>query len=120
MQWQQSFSTGVRTIVTITFSQTLLTLVITDPKTNPAAWIAISLVICLFLNVVAVKWYGESEFVMASTKVILLFMLVMITIITMSGGNPRGDAYGFRNWGNGNYMHSYVAEGAAGKFLGFW
>lgn len=47
-------------------------------------------------------------------------MLVMITLITMSGGNPQGDAYGFRNWGNGNYMHSYVAEGAAGKFLGFW
>lgn len=71
---------------------------------------------CVLLNIVAVKWYGEAEFIMASTKIILLAMLVLITIITMSGGNPTGEAYGFRNWSSGA-MHSYVAEGAAGRFL---
>ncbi|KAI1076652.1 proline permease [Whalleya microplaca] len=90
------------------------------PDVNPAAWIAMALVICFFLNVVAVKWYGESEFIMASTKVLLLFGLCLLTLITMSGGNPQHDAYGFRNWGNGNAMHAYYTDGATGRFLGWW
>jgi amino acid transporter len=48
-----------------------------NTEINPAAWIALAMGICVFLNVVAVKWYGESEFIMASLKVLLLFGLVM-------------------------------------------
>lgn len=66
------------------------------------------------------RWYGESEFIMASTKVILLFVLCLLTLITMSGGNPDHDAYGFRNWGAGEAMHAYHAEGALGRFLGWF
>ncbi|KAI1841477.1 hypothetical protein JX265_009956 [Neoarthrinium moseri] len=87
---------------------------------NPAAWIAMAMVVCFLLNVVAVKWYGESEFIMASTKVILLFGLCLITLITMSGGNPQHDAYGFRNWGSGNAMHEFYATGDTGRFLGWF
>ncbi|KAI6785517.1 uncharacterized protein J7T54_007160 [Emericellopsis cladophorae] len=90
-----------------------------DQDTNPAAWIGMAMGVCIFLNVVAVKWFGEAEFVMASTKIILLVMLVLTTIITMAGGNPKGDAYGFRNWDSGA-MNSYYAEGSTGRFLGFW
>ncbi|KAF5565090.1 general amino acid permease [Fusarium phyllophilum] len=86
-----------------------------DSTSNPAVWIAVSMVICIFLNVVAVKWYGEAEFILAITKV-LLILLVLITIITMAGGNPKGDTYGFRNWKDGA-MHEYYAKGPAGKFL---
>ncbi|CRK48276.1 hypothetical protein BN1723_020501, partial [Verticillium longisporum] len=60
-----------------------------DRDTNPAAWIAMAMVVCFLLNVVAVRWFGESEFIMASTKVLLLLGLVLITLITMSGGNPQ-------------------------------
>ncbi|VUC28955.1 unnamed protein product [Clonostachys rosea] len=52
---------------------------------NPAVWITMCLVVCYFLNMVAVKWYGETEFIMGSTKVLLLIGLVLVTIITMSG-----------------------------------
>lgn len=62
------------------------------------------------------RWYGESEFFFASCKVILLVGLMMITFVTMVGGNPKHDAYGFRNWTNGNAMHSYYADGATGRF----
>jgi amino acid transporter len=89
------------------------------PDLNPGVWIAMAMVVCILLNVVAVKFYGEAEFVMASTKIILLFMLVLITLITMAGGNPKGDAYGFRSWNDGA-MHPYYAEGSTGKFLGVW
>lgn len=57
---------------------------------------------------------------MASTKILLLVGLVMITLVTMCGGNPRNDAYGFRYWGDGNAIHSYYAPGGTGRFLGFW
>ncbi|KAI0003573.1 proline permease [Xylariaceae sp. FL0662B] len=90
------------------------------PDINPAAWIAMALGMCYLLNIVAVKWYGESEFIMASTKVLLLFGLCLLTLITMSGGNPQHDAYGFRNWGNGEAMHAYYTDGATGRFLGWW
>ncbi|KAK1963291.1 amino acid permease [Colletotrichum sublineola] len=87
---------------------------------NPSAWIAVAMVSCVAINLIAVKYYGESEFIMASTKVILLFILCLITLVTMSGGNPLNDAYGFRNWGNGNYIHAYFTDGSTGRFLGFW
>ncbi|CAJ2510500.1 Uu.00g133090.m01.CDS01 [Anthostomella pinea] len=90
------------------------------PDINPAAWIALAMGLCFLLNVVAVKWYGESEFIMASTKILLLFGLCLLTLITMSGGNPKHDAYGFRNWGNGNAMHPYYTDGSIGRFLGWW
>lgn len=87
---------------------------------NPGVWIAMAMVICISLNVVAVKWFGESEFIMASTKVLMLFGLVLLTLITMCGGNPKNDAYGFRYWGNGNAMHPYYTDGNTGRFLGWW
>ena len=91
-----------------------------NTSVNPAAWIAMAMVVCFLLNVVAVKWYGESEFIMASLKVLLLIGLILITLITMCGGNPRHDAYGFRYWGDGNYMQSFYTDGATGRFLGWW
>ena len=36
-----------------------------DDKTNPAAWVALALVVMIAANVFAVQWYGESEFIMA-------------------------------------------------------
>ncbi|KAI9733070.1 MAG: hypothetical protein M1834_003616 [Cirrosporium novae-zelandiae] len=91
-----------------------------DSDTNPAAWIAMCLVVVLFLNVFAVKWYGESEFVFSSTKVLLIIGLCLLTFITMVGGNPHHDAYGFRTWTNGNAMHPYYTTGTTGRFLGWW
>jgi len=66
------------------------------------------------------RWYGESEFIMASTKVLLLIGLVLLTFITMVGGNPKHDAYGFRYWKNGLATHAYYTTGSTGRFLGWW
>lgn len=40
----------------------------------------------------------ESEFWLASGKVILAIGLLAFTFVTMVGGNPLHDVYGFRNW----------------------
>ncbi|EEU40499.1 uncharacterized protein NECHADRAFT_103561 [Fusarium vanettenii 77-13-4] len=90
------------------------------PDINPAAWVAMAMVVCVLLNVVAVKYYGEAEFIMASLKVLLLFGLLFITLITMCGENPKKDAYGFRYWGGGKAMKAYHAEGDLGRFCGWW
>lgn len=60
--------------------------------------IAIILVIYAVINLFAVKWYGETEFWMALGKVILILGLIAFTFVTMVGGNPKRDAYGFRYW----------------------
>lgn len=90
-----------------------------NTSVNPAVWVAMALVVCTMLNLVSVKWYGESEFVLASTKILLLIGLVLLTFITMVGGNPKHDVYGFRNWTEG-VMFEYYTEGNTGRFLGFF
>lgn len=41
-------------------------------------------------------------------------------VITMVGGNPQGDAFGFRHWKSPGPFHAYVATGPWGNFLGFF
>lgn len=113
------FYAGVM-LVCVEYSSIATVMEYWEVPVNPAVWIAMAMVVCIFLNVVAVKWYGEAEFVMASLKVLLLVGLILITFITMVGGNPKHDAYGFRHWTGGNAMHAYYAEGALGNFLGWW
>ena len=60
------------------------------------AVIAVAIVLYALINVLAVKLYGEAEFWLSGGKVILIFLLFTFTFITMCGGNPKGDAYGFR------------------------
>jgi amino acid permease len=50
------------------------------------------------LNGLAVRWFGTSEFYMSIFKIFLMLGLITYTFVTMVGGNPRGDAYGFRYW----------------------
>lgn len=37
----------------------------------------------------------------------------------MVGGNPQGDAYGFRNWNNPAPFIAYLSDGRIGRFEGF-
>ncbi|RSL93649.1 hypothetical protein CEP52_013116 [Fusarium oligoseptatum] len=41
-------------------------------------------------------------------------------VIIMVGGNPQGDAIGFRYWKNPGLFNEYIADGSWGHFLGFW
>lgn len=89
-----------------------------DDKTNPGYYILLTLGLSLLLNLVAVKYYGEVEFVTASFKIILMLSLLAATFVTMLGGNPNHDRYGFRYWEKP--MKEYLESGSLGRFLGFW
>lgn len=89
-----------------------------DDKTNPGYYILLLLGISLILNTIAVKWYGEVEFITASFKILLMIGLLAATFITMLGGNPNHDRYGFRYWKTP--MKEYLEKDSLGRFLGFW
>ncbi|KAG6889845.1 hypothetical protein C0995_014323, partial [Termitomyces sp. Mi166 len=67
------------------------------------------------LNLFAVRWYGG--------KVTLALCMMAFTFVTMVGGNPLHDKYGFRNWDPskvpGAPFAEYIKEGSLGRFLGF-
>lgn len=71
------------------------------------------------INVFAVKWYGESEFWLATGKVVLILIVFSFTFVTMVGGNPQHDAYGFRYWRDPGAFAEYIASGNLGRFEGF-
>ena len=81
--------------------------------------IAIIIVLYGFINVFAVKWYGESEFWLALGKVILIVGLIFYTFITMLGGNPKHDRFGFRYWRDPGAFAPLYKDGALGRWLGF-
>jgi amino acid transporter len=63
-----------------------------------AAVCAAVIVLYAACNILAVKIFGEAEFWLSGGKVFLILILYFFTFITMVGGNPQGDAYGFRHW----------------------
>ncbi|KAK0210975.1 general amino acid permease AGP2 [Desarmillaria ectypa] len=90
----------------------------------PVAVVITFVIVCYaFLNVFAVKWYGESEFWLAFGKVLLALGLISFTFITMVGGNPLHDAYGFRYWNSSNVSGApfaeFIQKGDLGRFMGF-
>ncbi|KAF2725224.1 amino acid transporter [Polychaeton citri CBS 116435] len=81
--------------------------------------IAIIIILYGIVNVMAVKWYGETEFWAALGKMILIVGLIIYTFITMLGGNPIGDRYGFRYWKEPGAFKPLHYENNLGYFLGF-
>ncbi|KAI1390585.1 amino acid permease/ SLC12A domain-containing protein [Hypoxylon trugodes] len=83
------------------------------------AIIAIVLVLYALVNVLAVKWYGETEFWAALGKVLLIIGLIIFTFIVMLGGNPQHDRFGFRYWYEPGAFAEYYTSGSLGRFQGF-
>ncbi|KAF9693423.1 hypothetical protein EKO04_008837 [Ascochyta lentis] len=84
-----------------------------------AAVCAAVIVLYAACNVLAVKAYGEAEFWLSGGKVLLILILYCFTFITMVGGNPQKDAYGFRHWRDPGPLGSLYTTGDLGHFEGF-
>ncbi|WWC68368.1 uncharacterized protein I206_102293 [Kwoniella pini CBS 10737] len=67
---------------------------------NPAILITVSLILYLAINVYRADLFGEVEFWLALGKVLLALGLIAYTFVTMVGGNPLHDRFGFRHWKN--------------------
>lgn len=71
------------------------------------------------INILTANGYGEAEFWLSSGKVILVLIVYAFTFVTMCGGNPQHDAYGFRNWTKPAAFREYLHTGDLGRFEGF-
>ncbi|OTB00466.1 hypothetical protein M426DRAFT_267556 [Hypoxylon sp. CI-4A] len=77
------------------------------------------IVLYLLLNIVAVNWFGEAEFWLAAGKVNLILIVYAFTFVTMVGGNPKHDPYGFRYWKTPGAFAESIHTGNLGRFEGF-
>lgn len=87
-------------------------------KVPVEAVIVIMIVLYTVLNVVTVRYFGISEFYFSIFKVLLILGLFAFTFITMVGGNPLHDRYGFRYWQDPGAFVSHLEPGNIGRFLG--
>ncbi|GAA6022462.1 hypothetical protein JCM10207_004402 [Rhodosporidiobolus poonsookiae] len=88
---------------------------------NPAVYIAVILAAYYVFNVWDTRWFGNAEFGFSLAKVILSFALLAFTFVTMVGGNPLHDRFGFRFWRDpGVFTSPHPEHGAnLGRFEGF-
>ncbi|CAK7243327.1 MAG: hypothetical protein STHCBS139747_004845 [Sporothrix thermara] len=87
-------------------------------KVPVEAIIVAMIVLYALLNMVSVRVFGIAEFYLSIFKVLLMIGLFFFTFITMLGGNPLHDRYGFRYWKNPGSFVSYLEPGSVGRFCG--
>ena len=80
-------------------------------------WITIFLVVIVILNVMPVKFYGETEFWFAGIKIITLIGLLILSFILFWGGGPDRQRLGFHYWKTPGAANTYLVEGHAGRFV---
>ncbi|OAA60677.1 amino-acid permease inda1 [Cordyceps fumosorosea ARSEF 2679] len=91
-------------------------------KVPVAVWITIILIVMLFLNIIAVQFFGEAEFWFASIKLISIMGLIILGIVIFFGGGPNQDHIrGFYYWEHpGAFVQYKGVAGSTGRFLAFW
>ncbi|KAH7175317.1 putative arginine permease [Dactylonectria macrodidyma] len=105
----------------VPFEITALSLVLSfwSPHIPAGAICAACIVLYIAINIFAVRIYGAAEFSLCSGKALLMIVLMMFTLVTMCGGNPQHDAFGFRHWNDPGPFAEYFSTGATGRFEGF-
>ncbi|WVQ80706.1 hypothetical protein IAT38_002811 [Cryptococcus sp. DSM 104549] len=104
VDWSLGMAVGWNYVITqfalICFELTSINVIVEYWKDdlNPAILISACLVVLFLVNIWSVRWFGEIEFYISITKVFLMIGLTLYTLVTMCGGNPLHDAYGFRFW----------------------
>ncbi|KAJ5785308.1 amino acid permease [Penicillium pulvis] len=87
-------------------------------KVPVEAIIVVMIVLYALLNMVSVRFFGIAEFYLSIFKVLLMIGLFFFTFVTMLGGNPLHDRYGFRYWDDPGAFVEHLASGGTGRFLG--
>lgn len=86
---------------------------------SPGITLAVQVVLYFCINLFEVSVYGYIEFGLGLGKIILAVGLILYSFITMVGGNPQHDVYGFRYWKNPGPLAEYITTGDLGRFEGF-
>ena len=87
---------------------------------NIAVWMTVMLIVIVALNFLPVRFYGETEFWFAGTKVIMMVGLLILSFVLFWGGGPEPSRLGFRYWQHPGAANEYIREGGIGLFISFW
>ncbi|KAF1954023.1 histidine permease [Byssothecium circinans] len=115
MGWLYFYSLGILVPYEITAAG--LVIEYWSSPVNIAVWVTIMIVVIVGLNALPVKFYGETEFWFAGTKVIMMTGLLILSFILFWGGGPDHDRLGFRYWKHPGAANTYLADGNTGRFL---
>ena len=87
---------------------------------TPAVVISVGLALILTINLMSVRFYGDSEVIGGGVKVLCFLGLVFVSIVITAGGGPNHESIGFRYWNNpGAWTNFNGVTGPTGHFLGF-
>ncbi|CAK5263840.1 unnamed protein product [Mycena citricolor] len=90
------------------------------PTAHLVALITLLSVFCAAINFLGVRWFGESEFIFAMIKIMLVVGCVVGGLVIDLGGGPHGDRIGFRYWEHPGAFAPYISTGNAGRFAGWF
>ncbi|CAK5279002.1 unnamed protein product [Mycena citricolor] len=90
------------------------------PTAHLVALITLLSVFCAAINFLGVRWFGESEFIFAMIKIMLVVGCVVGGLVIDLGGGPDGDRIGFRYWEHPGAFAPYISTGNAGRFAGWF
>jgi yeast amino acid transporter len=76
-------------------------------------------VLILFLNLLPVRVYGETEFVFGLMKSLLIIGLIFAGLLVDWGASPSGEYIGGKNW-HPDPVKEYLVSGSTGRFLAVW
>ena len=91
-----------------------------NPSVPIAVWITFFIVVIVGLSFFPVSVYGETEFWFASTKVIMMIGLLIISFVLFWGGGPIHQRLGFHYWKDPGPTNTWLASGDAGRTIVFF
>jgi amino acid transporter len=118
MGWLYFYSLGILVPYEITAAG--LVIDYWNSPINIAVWITIFIVVIVGLNILPVKYYGETEFWFASLKVFMMIGLLILSFILFWGGGPKQHGIlGFHYWKDPGATTTWLRPGATGRFIAF-
>ncbi|KAE9573869.1 Proline-specific permease [Colletotrichum fructicola] len=89
-----------------------------NPPVHTAVWLVLVGGVIILCNCLPVRVYGETEFWFASTKVIGILGLLIMTVVLFFGGGPAEPLY-FKHWRKPGPINAYLVEGPVGHLCAF-
>jgi amino acid transporter len=115
--WLYFYSLGI--LVPYEITAAAMVIKYWNSPVNIGVWITVMLLVIVLLNSLPVRFYGETEFWFAGTKIIMILGLLMVSIILFFGGGPNHDALYFRYWKKPGATKTFLEQGDIGRFLAF-
>ncbi|KAF8990674.1 general amino acid permease 1 [Cyathus striatus] len=97
--WNYFYTQAISTPVEITAAVILIGFWDTNTSHVPIYTAVMCVLVCL-VNILGVRYFGESEFFFSIIKLTLITGLLIAGLVIDLGGGPQGDRIGFRYWKN--------------------